>query len=241
VITPAVLLLAEQTTTAKACALLGTPRASHYRNRRPVPLVPAQRSPRASPPNALTVAEQDEIIAVLTGPRFCDKSVAQTWATLLDEGVYLASRSTMHRLLRLIGQSGDRRTQATHPARARPELMASKPGRSGGTSSASTCPQPSGRRAGRSTATRQVVCPRQIASRGPLQRPDLHLHVRQRAHVPINCGTRVDPHPASDAPTASTPSSAKSRTTASAACGGTLNPTHSAESGSSLQQGVRAG
>jgi putative transposase len=93
-----------------------------------VPVIPAQRAPRASPPNALTVAEQDRIIAVLTGPRFCDKSVAQTWATLLDEGVYLASRSTMHRLLRLIGQSGDRRNQATHPPRARPELMATKPG-----------------------------------------------------------------------------------------------------------------
>lgn len=127
-ITPAVLLLAEQSSTAKACALLGKPRGSHYRDRRPVPLVPAQRSPRASPPNALTVAEQDEIIAVLTSARFCDKSVAQTWATLLDEGVYLASRSTMHRLLRLIGQAGDRRNQAAHPARARPELMATKPG-----------------------------------------------------------------------------------------------------------------
>ena len=127
-ITPAVLLLAEQTTTAKACALLGKPRASHYRDRQPVPLVPAQRTARASPPNALSAAEQDEIIAVLTGPRFCDKSVAQTWATLLDEGVYLASRSTMHRLLRLIGQAGDRRDQAVHPARARPELMATKPG-----------------------------------------------------------------------------------------------------------------
>jgi putative transposase len=128
VITPAVLLLAAQTSTAKACALLGKPRASHYRDRRPVPLVPAQRAPRASPPNALSPAEQDRIIAVLTGPRFCDKSVAQTWATLLDEGVYLASMSTMHRLLRLIGQSGDRRDQAAHPARARPELMADKPG-----------------------------------------------------------------------------------------------------------------
>ena len=127
-ITPAVLLLAGQSSTAKACALLGKPRGSHYRDRQPVPVIPAQRAPRASPPNALTVAEQDRIIAVLTGPRFCDKSVAQTWATLLDEGVYLASRSTMHRLLRLIGQSGDRRNQATHPPRARPELMATKPG-----------------------------------------------------------------------------------------------------------------
>ena len=127
-ITPAVLLLTGQTSTAKACALLGKPRGSHDRDRRPVPLVPAQRSPRASPPNALTVAEQDRIIYVLTSARFCDKSVAQTWATLLDEGVYLASRSTMHRLLRLIGQAGDRRNQATHPTRARPELMATEPG-----------------------------------------------------------------------------------------------------------------
>jgi putative transposase len=123
-----VLLLAEQTSTAKACALLGKPRGSHYRDRRPMPIVPAQRAPRASPPNALSPAEQDRIIAVLTGPRFCDKSVAQTWATLLDEGIYLASMSTMHRLLRLTGQAGDRRNQAVHPARARPELMATKPG-----------------------------------------------------------------------------------------------------------------
>ena len=127
-ITPAVLLLADQTSTATACALLGKPRASHYRDRQPVPLVPAQRTPRPAPPNALTVAEQDRIIQVLTSERFCDKSVAQTWATLLDEGVYLASMSTMHRLLRLTGTSGDRRNQATHPARARPELMATKPG-----------------------------------------------------------------------------------------------------------------
>ena len=127
-ITAAVLLLAEQTSTAKACALLGKARASHYRDRRPVVLVPAQRTPRASPPNALSPEEQDQIIAVLTSPRFCDKSVAQTWATLLDEGVYLASMSTMHRLLHRSGQSGDRRDQAAHPARARPELMATNPG-----------------------------------------------------------------------------------------------------------------
>ena len=41
------------------------------------------------------------IIAVLTSPRFCDKSVAQTWATLLDEGTYLGSIPSMHRLLRV--------------------------------------------------------------------------------------------------------------------------------------------
>ncbi len=127
-IAEAVLLLAALTGTAAACALLGKSRATHYRDRAPVPLVPAQRQPRPAPASALTPTEQDEILAALTSERFCDKSVAQTWATLLDEGVYLASMSTMHRLLRLTGQAGDRRDQASHPARARPELMASKPG-----------------------------------------------------------------------------------------------------------------
>ena len=126
-IDPAVAELAEHTSVAKACALLGKPRASHYRAQHP-PVVPAQRQPRASPANALTTAEQDAVVAALTSPRFCDKSVAQTWATLLDEGIYLASMSTMHRLLRLIGQSGDRRDQATHPAKTKPELMATRPG-----------------------------------------------------------------------------------------------------------------
>jgi len=128
VINPAVAELAtELNSTARACALLGKPRASHYRDKQP-PILPAQRTPRPAPANALSVAEQDAVIAALTSPRFCDKSVAQTWATLLDEGVYLASMSTMHRLLRLIGQSGDRRDQATHPAKCKPELMATKPG-----------------------------------------------------------------------------------------------------------------
>ena len=127
-ITPTVLQLAEQTSTSQACALLGKPRGSHYRDREAVPIVPTQRPPRGCAPNALSVAEQDAVIAVLTSLRFCDKSVAQTWATLLDEGVYLASMSTMHRLLRLLGRSGDRRNQATHPAKTKPELMATGPG-----------------------------------------------------------------------------------------------------------------
>ncbi len=47
---------------------------------------------------------------------------------LLDEGTYLASRSTMHRVLRAAGQSGERRRQATHPPRVKPELLATAPG-----------------------------------------------------------------------------------------------------------------
>ncbi len=80
---------------------------------------PAARHPRprATPPNALSDAERDQVLTTLTSARFADKSVAQTWATLLDEGTYLCSMSTMHRVLRAAGQAGERRWQATYPPR----------------------------------------------------------------------------------------------------------------------------
>jgi len=52
---------------------------------------------------------------------------AEVWATLLDEGVYLGSISTFYRLLRRAGESKERRSQATHPASVKPELVASAP------------------------------------------------------------------------------------------------------------------
>ena len=67
------------------------------------------------------------MLAELNSRRFVDKSVGQCWATLLDEGTYLCSMSTMHRLLRRAGQAGERRRQATHPARVKPELLATAP------------------------------------------------------------------------------------------------------------------
>ena len=118
--------LAPLTSTATACALLGKARATHYRAQRPA--VPRPRATRPVPPNALTESERAAILDVLNSARFADKSVAQAWATLLDEGIYLASRSTMHRVLRAAGCSRERRRQATHPARAKPELLATGPG-----------------------------------------------------------------------------------------------------------------
>lgn len=51
----------------------------------------------------------------------------QVWATLLDEGDYLGSESTMYRLLRAHGETGERRRQATHPPRTIPQLVATAP------------------------------------------------------------------------------------------------------------------
>lgn len=64
---------------------------------------------------------------MLTSERFCDQAPAQVWATLLDEGAYLASISTMYRLLRQRAMVRERRRQARRPAHIKPELVATGP------------------------------------------------------------------------------------------------------------------
>ena len=46
---------------------------------------------------------------------------------LLDEGTYIASASTFYRVLRANHQVRERRRQASHPPRVRPELVARNP------------------------------------------------------------------------------------------------------------------
>jgi putative transposase len=109
----------------RACVLTGRARASHYRQAGgPLHGPPA---PRCSPPNKLTDAEFDELLDLLHSPDFVDLAPAQVWAILLDGGTYLASISTMYRVLRSEGEVRERRRQATHPARVRPELVARGP------------------------------------------------------------------------------------------------------------------
>lgn len=111
--------------TKGACAAVGRPRASHYRRCAPPRSGPPR--PRPTPPNALSGTERQNVLDALRSARFVDAAPAQCWATLLDEGTYLASESTMYRLLRANGEAGERRRQATHPPRTIPELVAEKP------------------------------------------------------------------------------------------------------------------
>jgi transposase InsO family protein len=67
------------------------------------------------------------VLATLNSDRFADKSPSQTWAVLIDEGCYLASISTFYRILREADQVRERRAQARHPPRVRPELVATGP------------------------------------------------------------------------------------------------------------------
>jgi len=112
----------------RACELLGKSRATLHRQRNPRP-APERSEPagRAPHPASLTRDEQEALLAVLNSDRFADKSPAQVWAILLDEGIYLASVSSMYRVLRAADQVRERRAQAAHPPRVRPELVADGP------------------------------------------------------------------------------------------------------------------
>jgi putative transposase len=112
--------------TRPACRALGASVASIYRRRRP----PLARTPRRrpTPARALSERERQAVLEVLHSERFVDVSPEETYATLLDEGTYLCSTRTMYRILAARhGGVRERRDQLTHPAYAKPELLAQRP------------------------------------------------------------------------------------------------------------------
>jgi putative transposase len=117
--------LVEATSTKTACRLLGASRATLYRRRKPPMQGPP--APRPAPVNKLTETERQRVLGLLRSEEYCDLAPAQVWARLLDDGIYLCSISTMYRLLRAAGECRERRRQRTHPARQKPELIATAP------------------------------------------------------------------------------------------------------------------
>jgi putative transposase len=116
--------------TVTACRALGQPRSSWYWTHRSSPAPPQPPRPARRPqPRALSMGERQQVLDALHDERFVDQAPASVWASLLDEGVYLASISTMYRLLRQQAETGDRRRHATHPSRVKPELVATAPNR----------------------------------------------------------------------------------------------------------------
>lgn len=113
-------------TQREAAGLTGVSRATAHR--RDTVAEPSVVVVRPAPANRLDDAERVRILAVLNSDRFVDTTPVEVFATLLDEGVYLASVATLYRVLRENRQVVERRRQARHPARKRPELMATGPG-----------------------------------------------------------------------------------------------------------------
>jgi putative transposase len=79
-------------------------------------------------PRRLGVEERQAMLDASHSDRFRDLSAREIYATLLDEGTYIGSISTWYRVLRAAGETRERRRQATHPARIKPELAATAPG-----------------------------------------------------------------------------------------------------------------
>jgi putative transposase len=112
--------------TRPACRAVGACVATIYRRRRPPE--PRAHRRRPTPARALTQPEREAVLEVLHSERFVDVSPEETYATLLDEGTYLCSTRTMYRILKdRHGGVRDRRDQLTHPAYAKPELLAERP------------------------------------------------------------------------------------------------------------------
>ena len=118
--------LAQAIPVTAACAAFGFARSSLYRLRQePTPKIDTPQNHAHH--RALNKSERAQVLDTLHSERFQDSPPRQVWATLLDEGQHLCSVSTMYRLLHEQGESQERRDQRTHPAYARPELLATAP------------------------------------------------------------------------------------------------------------------
>lgn len=113
-----------------ACAALGLARASFYRQTRSATVPPPSQANAPSVrvcPRALDPTERQGVLDTLHAPRFQDRSPTEVYATLLDEGIYLASERTFYRLLAAVGETTERRNQLVHPRYRTPELLATRP------------------------------------------------------------------------------------------------------------------
>ena len=113
--------IAARLSVSPTCAAFGVPRASYYRWLEPKQDLLSRRSVRA-----LSDEERHEVLDVLHEERFVDKAPAQVWATLMDEGRYLCSIRTMHRILAAAHESRERRSVRRHPNHPVPELLATR-------------------------------------------------------------------------------------------------------------------
>ena len=117
---------------APLCALVGLDARTVQRWNAGAGRIKADRRPdadRPTPSHALSEAERARILAVANEPRFADLPPARIVPALADEGVYLASESSFHRVLHAHGQMR-RRGRARPPRTPRPPTthVARQPG-----------------------------------------------------------------------------------------------------------------
>jgi putative transposase len=102
----------------QACEVLGLTERSVQRWTRTNVGDDGRAGPRTRPANALTPAERAKVLEVVNSPEYRDLPPKQVVPRLADEGRYVASESTIYRILRAEGQDAHRgRTRPRTPRR----------------------------------------------------------------------------------------------------------------------------
>lgn len=101
----------------EACGILGIDPTTVQRWRKRAAGGDRRSGPLRAPRNKLTAAEYQRIRAIVTSPEFRDLPPSQIVPRLADQGIYVASESTMYRFLRREKMQHHRET--TRPPRKR--------------------------------------------------------------------------------------------------------------------------
>lgn len=117
--------LSEKSDLSKACAVLGVPRATYYRQQKRGYLNESDVvKPRKKSPLALREVDRQEVLDLARSERFIDGSLGAMFSTLLDENRYICSERTMYRILANAQEVKERRQQRRHQHYKKPELLA---------------------------------------------------------------------------------------------------------------------
>jgi putative transposase len=113
---------------SEACHILGLDRRTVQRWRSLGIGDDGRAGPRTRPTNSLSADERRKVIEIATSPEFRDSSPKQIVPTLADRGEYVASESTIYRVLRAEKLDARRGTSAAPTKRHRPtEYVATGP------------------------------------------------------------------------------------------------------------------
>jgi len=120
---------AEPIPLVSACQALAVHRSTFYWRRRRIASGQPARTSRqcVRQPRALSEEERRSVRQTLNSNEFCNQPPAEVYQRLLERGTHLCSVSTMHRILREHGESGDRRDQRTPRHHVLPRLLAEAP------------------------------------------------------------------------------------------------------------------
>jgi putative transposase len=114
----------------RACFALGLNRGTIYARRHRAAndeIAPRRSRKESIQPRALSADERAKVINVLHSKPYVDQPPAEVYQRLLEQDQYLCSVSTMHRILRGLGEGGERRNQRPAQHHAIPRLLAQAP------------------------------------------------------------------------------------------------------------------